>query len=184
VKYCSNCANSLDFRLPEGDHLPRFMCDQCGMIHYQNPRVIVGCLCTWEDKVLLCKRAIEPRSGYWNIPAGFMENGETIENGAMREAYEEAGVNCDLIGLHSVFTIPRVNQVHVHFLTRMTSPDFFTTPESSEVVLFDEEDIPWEELAFASSVFSLKKYFDDRRQGYHQPHLGNFDPVVFSAWLQ
>lgn len=184
MKYCSSCAFPLDFRLPPGDHLPRFVCDNCGTIHYQNPRVIVGCLCTWEDKVLLCRRTIEPRSGFWNIPAGFMENGETLEAGALREAYEEAGIDGRMVGLHSVFTIPIVNQVHIHFLTEMKSPYFHLTPESSEIILFKENEIPWDDIAFASSAFSLHRYFDDLQKGIRQTHLGHFDSAAYALFDQ
>ncbi|MFK8101314.1 MAG: NUDIX hydrolase [Saprospiraceae bacterium] len=170
MNYCSNCGTKVNFQAVPEDHLPRHVCPQCTLIHYQNPKIVTGCLPIWEDKVLLCKRAIEPRHGYWNIPGGYMENGETVEEGAMREVWEEAFAKVEIIGLHTLYSIPHVNQVYLHFLAEMTTPDFEAGVESLEVALFKEEDIPWENIAFTSSTFSLKCFFSDRKAGIRQLH--------------
>jgi len=177
VNFCSNCGSpDLKFSIPEGDSLPRFWCPNCNTIHYQNPRLIVGTLTTFEDKVLLCKRAIEPRYGLWNLPAGFLENGETAEAGALRETWEEAFAKPKLVRLHCVYSLPHVNQVYLHFLARLEKPEFSSGPESLEVKLLTEEEIPWGEIAFTSTSFALKKYFEFRHQAdFHGVHIGMLD---------
>ncbi len=152
----------------------RHVCHNCDTIHYSNPRIIAGCLPIWEDKVLLCKRAIEPRLGYWNVPSGFMENGESVEEGAAREVLEEAEAKVKIIGVHALFSIPRINQVYVHFLGEMIDGKFGVGAESLESQLFSEDKIPWKDIAFHSSIFTLKRFFEDRKKGIREVHIGGF----------
>ena len=175
MNFCSVCAHPVQLKEVPGDTRLRYVCDACNTIHYQNPNIVAGCLPIWEDKVLLAKRAIEPRKGYWNVPSGYMENEETVEEGAIREVMEEACIQVEIIGLHSVFSIPHISQVYMHFLASMPHLNFAPGEESLEVELFSEEEIPWNEIAFSSSVFSLKHYFADRRNGKREVHLGKFD---------
>lgn len=175
MNFCSNCgSDSLEFKIPEGDNYARFVCNNCGTIHYQNPKIIVGCLALHQEQVLLCRRAIEPRYGFWNLPGGFMENGETVEQGAQRETLEETNASVDIIRLHSVYNIPHVNQVYLHFLANMEEPYFTETSESLEVKLFTPSEIPWDEIAFSSTTFSLQKYFEYKETQYPPVHIGEF----------
>lgn len=173
MKFCSQCgSDQLAFKQPKGDNRPRFICDSCDTIHYSNPNIVTGCLPIWEDKVLLCKRAIEPRKGYWNVPAGYMENGETVEAGAQREVWEEAEAKVNILGVLVLYSIPQINQVYIHFLGELQNLNYGVGEESLEVQLFAEEDIPWKDMAFPSSVFALKRYFEDRKSGEHRAHIG------------
>ena len=172
MKFCSNCGSQIKHGSLPGEHIPRYYCDICGVIHYVNPKIIVGCLPIWEDKVMLCKRGIEPQYGLWNIPGGFMENDETVEIGAVREMEEETHGKVNMIGLHTVFNVLPVNQVHLHFLVEMADLNFSLTEESIDIQLFTEEEIPWAEIAFASSRFALEKYFEDRKLGLRRTHMG------------
>ncbi len=177
MNYCSNCASKVVFKTIEDDHLPRFVCESCGIIHYQNPRVIVGCIPVWEDKVLLCRRGIEPQLGFWNLVGGFLENGENVEDGASREAIEEAGLQLKIENLQSVYTVSSANQVHLHFLATILAPKWHLTMESTEIQLFSEAEIPWEEVAFQSNVFALKSYFLDKKTGLRKTHLGAYKSI-------
>jgi ADP-ribose pyrophosphatase YjhB (NUDIX family) len=157
MKFCSNCAAPLARRVPPGDSLPRWVCDACGMIHYQNPLMVVGTLPEYEGRLLLCRRAIEPRYGYWTLPAGFMENGETAAAAAARETLEEAGARIELGEPFSLISVPYVNQVHLFYRARLLDLDFKAGEESLEVALYDEAAIPWKEIAFrtvAASAFT------------------------------
>lgn len=174
MKYCSNCGHQVTLQDVPGDNRKRFVCNNCNTIHYQNPNVVVGCLPVWEDKVLLCRRAIEPRKGFWNVPGGYLENGETVEDGATREVYEEACIQVKIKGLLTIFSIPQINQVYMHFLADLPDLNFSPGEESLEVSLFKEEDIPWNEIAFSSSVFSLKSYFKNRKKGTDEVHVSRF----------
>ncbi len=147
-------------RIPEGDDRPRLVCGECGFILYENPKVIVGAVCTWEGRYLLCRRAIEPRSGYWTMPAGYMELHETAEQGAVREVWEEACARVALDGLLSVYSLPHISQVHMIYRARMTAPDFGAGPESLEVELFAWDEIPWDELAYPTVGWSLRNARD------------------------
>jgi ADP-ribose pyrophosphatase YjhB (NUDIX family) len=173
MNYCSNCGEKIAYGSVEGEHLPRFHCGSCGTIHYQNPKIIVGCLPIWEDKVMLCRRSIEPQFGLWNIPGGFMENDETVEQGAAREMMEETFGRVRILGLHTMFNVLPVNQLHLHFLAELMDLNYAITPESSEIILFEEADIPWSDIAFASSRFALKQYFKDRKHGVRRMHTGS-----------
>jgi ADP-ribose pyrophosphatase YjhB (NUDIX family) len=165
MKFCSQCGKPVAQRVPEGDNLPRYVCDACQTIHYQNPNIVTGCIPVYGDKILLCKRAIEPRYGLWTLPAGFMENAETLEQAAMRESMEEARANVQLEQLYTVFSLPHVNQVYMMFRATLLDENFSAGPESLEVQLFEESEIPWQQLAFKTIYYTLKYFFDDRRSG-------------------
>jgi ADP-ribose pyrophosphatase YjhB (NUDIX family) len=173
MNYCSYCAAPVVLKTPDGDNVARYVCDTCHTIHYQNPKIIVGCLPEWQDKILLCRRAIEPRYGLWTLPAGFMENGETTEQGAIRETYEEAGAAVALTGLYSVFSLPHISQVYLLFRGTLVNLNYTPGPESLEVRLFREAEIPWEKLAFQVVRVTLEAYFRDRHQGNFQLHVGD-----------
>ena len=166
MKYCSQCgADRLEFRIPDGDTLPRFVCAACGTIHYQNPKIVVGCLPEWNGRVLLCRRAIEPRHGLWTLPAGFLENGETLSAGALRETLEEANARVLLDPLYTLISLPQINQVYMMFRARLADLDFGPGVESLEVRLFDEAVIPWESLAFRTIARTLRNWLLDRKRG-------------------
>jgi ADP-ribose pyrophosphatase YjhB (NUDIX family) len=188
VKFCSHCGSSqLDFRVPDGDTLTRYVCTACATIHYQNPKVVVGCLPEWGQQVLLCKRAIEPRLGLWTLPAGFLENGETLVAGALRETTEEAGARVDIGALYTMISLPHISQVYVMFRARLLDLDFAPGPESLEVSLFDEEDIPWDQLAFRTISRTLRNYYLDRKRGEFPVHVSALekgpvrDPSLLAA---
>ncbi len=166
MKFCSTCgSDNLTKRIPEGDTLPRIVCGNCDAIHYQNPRIVVGTLPVWEEKVLLCKRAIEPRYGLWTLPAGFLENGETVEQGALRETLEEANARVALGDLYTMISLLHVHQVYMMYRAQLSDLDFGPGTESLEVRLFTEAEIPWETLAFRTITRTLRCYFLDRKLG-------------------
>lgn len=145
-------------QVPDGDSRERLVCGDCGWIHYDNPKIIVGAVCTWEDKLLLCKRAIEPRVGYWTMPAGFMEEGETAEEGAAREAYEEACADIEVGKLLAVYSVPRISQVHLIYRATLKHPGFQPGPESTDVKLVTWDEVPWNDLAFPSVHWALEHF--------------------------
>ncbi len=165
LKYCSHCGASVSWRIPVQDDRERFVCDECGVIHYQNPRVIVGCLPVYEDRVLLCRRAIEPRHGYWTLPAGFLENGETALSGARRETWEEARARVSDETLYTLFDLPHISQIYMFYRVALVDGKYAIGPESSDVRLFSQEEIPWSDLAFPVVVDTLKHFFSDRVGG-------------------
>jgi ADP-ribose pyrophosphatase YjhB (NUDIX family) len=162
-------------RVPSGDNRHRHVCDACGTIHYENPRMVVGCLPVWQDKVLLCRRAIEPRYGLWTLPAGFMEKGETTAEGAMRETLEEAGARVEIDSLYTLINIPDIDQVYLLFRARLLDLDYAAGEESLEVALFAEADIPWDRIAFRTVQKTLEHYFEDRKTGHFPIHFGDLD---------
>ncbi|AYC31977.1 NUDIX domain-containing protein [Pseudomonas cavernae] len=162
MKFCSLCGSPVSQYIPPGDNRLRYVCSQCQTIHYQNPRIVAGCLPVWEDRVLLCRRAIEPRRGYWTLPAGFMENSETMAQAAMRETLEEAHARVQHLKLYTLFDLPHISQVYVFFRAQLVDLDFAAGDESLEVQLFREDDIPWSELAFPTVGRTLECYFADR----------------------
>ncbi|MBQ0714231.1 MAG: NUDIX hydrolase [Paraperlucidibaca sp.] len=180
MKFCSNCGSQVTQRIPEGDSRPRYICDDCNIVHYQNPNIIAGCLPVWGDKVLLCRRAIEPRYGFWTLPAGFMENGETVAEGAARETWEEAEADVRELTLYTVFNIPYINQVYMLHRAYLVDGKFGIGVESLECQLFDEADIPWDELAFPSVKRTLRYYFEDRQRGEFPLHIDDLRPPVKS----
>ena len=175
MKFCPNCAAPITQRVPPGDSVPRDLCDACGSIHYQNPKLVVGCVPVWEDgrredgrrdgRILLCRRAIEPRYGYWTLPAGFMENGESTGQGAARETLEEAGARVELLAPFSMISVPYVNQVHLFYRARLLDLEFKPGEESLEVALFEEAQVPWKDIAFRTVGLTLKHWFSDRARG-------------------
>jgi len=168
--FCSQCGVSLVRRIPPDDTRMRDVCEGCGAIHYQNPRMVVGTIPVWQDQVLLCKRAIEPRYGYWTLPAGFMELGETSAAGAQRETLEEAGLQTEIGSLFSVIDVPQADQVHVFFLTQVLDPSLAPGQETLEAHWVSEADIPWPEIAFRTVSLTLERFFDDRRRGHYGVH--------------
>jgi ADP-ribose pyrophosphatase YjhB (NUDIX family) len=177
MNYCSNCGAPVALKIPAGDTLPRHVCEACDTIHYQNPRMIVGCIPEWDSRILLCRRAIEPRYGLWTVPAGFMENGETTAQGAARETLEEAQARVEVDTLYAVYNIPHINQVYMLFRARLLDLDFAAGTESLEVRLFEESEVPWQELAFATVRNTLNHYFSDRRDGAWRFHMGTIEPM-------
>ncbi|HCF73920.1 MAG TPA: NUDIX hydrolase [Arenicellales bacterium] len=162
MNFCSHCGKSVSLKIPEDDNRPRHVCDNCGNIHYQNPKIVAGCIPEWQGKILLCRRAIEPRYGLWTIPAGYMENGETLEQAACRETEEEACARVDLDGLYAVYNIPHVSQVYTIFRGQLADGAFAPGAESLETALFEENQIPWGEIAFPVVDRTLKRFFLDR----------------------
>jgi len=181
MNFCSHCGHPVTLRIPEGDNLPRYVCGECHAVHYQNPKMVVGCIPEWEEHILLCRRAIEPRYGLWTLPAGFMENGETTGEGAAREAREEANANLELLSLYSLFDLPHINQVYIMYRARLLDLNFGAGEESLEVELFAEADIPWERLAFRTIHDTLRHFFADRRRGHFEFHTGTIVPPAPSA---
>ena len=175
MNFCSHCGQPVTLRVPEGDHLPRHVCTSCGTVHYQNPKIVAGCVPEHEGRILLCRRAIEPRLGYWTIPAGFMENGETTQDAARRESMEEAQADVEIGSLLAVVHVLHADQVHVMFRARLPRPEFGVSPESLEVRLCEESEIPWSDIAFRSVDFALRRYLEDRRTGLEPHHFTAID---------
>jgi ADP-ribose pyrophosphatase YjhB (NUDIX family) len=175
MKFCSQCGASVRFSIPAGDHLARHVCDACGTIHYQNPRLVVGCVPDYEGRILLCRRAIEPRRGYWTVPAGFMENGETLQQAAARESREEALAEVTIGSLLSVVHVLHAEQVHVFFRAALQTASYAAGAESLEVALVAPPDIPWADIAFPSTDFTLRRYLEDRAAGREPYHFTSFD---------
>ncbi|MEQ8497063.1 MAG: NUDIX hydrolase, partial [Gammaproteobacteria bacterium] len=174
MKFCSRCGSEhMVWRMPEGDTRPRHVCDSCGEIFYQNPNIVAGSIPVWGEQVLLCKRAIEPRFGYWTLPAGFMENGETTAEAAARETLEEACAQVVIGELFAVFNLPQINQVYMMFLAALPALEFGPGSESLECRLCREDEIPWSELAFPTITHTLKFFFEDRRDGRFRLHFGD-----------
>jgi len=174
MKYCSKCGSAkIVHKIPEGDHLPRYICADCNEIHYQNPKIVAGCIPEWDDQILLCRRAIEPRYGLWTLPAGFMENNETTEQAAMRETWEEAQARVKLSQLYALFSIPHISQVYMLFRGQLTDLNFAAGIESLDVRLFSYHEIPWQELAFPVVIRTLEYYFEDHAKGQFELHVGD-----------
>ena len=173
MNFCSQCGSPVTSRIPHGDDRPRHMCDVCGTIFYSNPKIVAGCIPQWDQQLLLCRRAIEPRSGLWTLPAGFMENGETTAEAAARETLEEANARVEMGQLFAYLNIPALSQVYVIFLARLLDLDFSAGAESLEVRLFHEHEIPWQEIAFPSIERALRLYFEDRRGEGFGTHMAD-----------
>lgn len=176
MNYCSNCGEAVVVRIPEGDTLPRYVCDHCDAIHYQNPKIVAGCIPVWKDRILMCKRGIEPQLGKWTLPAGFMENGETVQQAAARETMEEALAGVADLELFGMFNIPHVNQVYVMFRATMPEAKFGPGHESLSCELVTEQQIPWEEVAFPVIDRTLRLFLEDRRNGRFRIHTGDIAP--------
>ena len=178
MNYCSNCGNTVKLSTPAGDDRPRYLCESCGTIHYENPKIVVGCIPEKDRKILLCRRAIEPQSGKWTLPAGYLENGETVAQGAQRETIEEAGANIQILGPYALFNICYVNQIYLMFRARLIDENFKAGSESAEVRLFLEEDIPWDQIAFPVIEKSLRLYFKDRPTASYPFHIGDIQSKI------
>ena len=177
MNYCPHCGASVVFRTPPGDTLPRHVCTRCETIHYQNPKVVVGSIVEWDGRILLCRRAIEPRHGLWTLPAGFMENAESTTQAAARETMEEACARIEVDTLFALVNIPGIDQVHLFYRGKLRDSDHAAGPESLETALFLEEDIPWGELAFRSVEYCLRTYLADRRSGRFAFHETELPPL-------
>ena len=175
MRFCPDCGQPVSVEVPDGDHLPRHVCRACSTVHYQNPKIVVGCIPEHDGRILLCRRAIEPRLGYWTIPAGFMENEETLQQGAARESWEEALARVEIGSLLAIVHVLHAHQVHVMFRARLPEPSFGAGPESLEVALVEAAGIPWAELAFPSVRFALERYLDDRATGREGLHFKAID---------
>jgi ADP-ribose pyrophosphatase YjhB (NUDIX family) len=173
IKHCRACGSPVDYQQPPDDNRDRAMCPACGEIHYENPLNVVGTVPAWGDQVLLCLRNIEPRRGFWTLPAGFMELGESTAEGALRETEEEAGARVELQGLFTVLNVVRVGQVHLYYRARMLDTRLAPGPETIEARLFTEAEIPWENLAFRTVRKTLEHYFADQRAGQFAVHAGD-----------
>lgn len=182
MNYCSQCGKPVTRTIPEGDNRERHVCLHCEHIHYHNPKIIAGCIATLNDKVLLCRRAIEPRHGLWTLPAGFMENGETSLEGALRESLEEANARVKEPQLSCVFDIPHISQVYIFYRGELKDMDFAPGKESLEVELFREEEVHWNELAFPVIEKALDCHFNDRKAGSHKVHAGTIE--IPWKWLR
>lgn len=165
MNFCSQCGGPLVLEVPADDDRPRHVCPACGIIHYQNPKLVVGCIPVWNDRILMCRRDIEPRKGYWTLPAGFLENGETVTDGARRETLEETGAIVSDITPYLMVDIIHIHQIYLMFRSRLLAPDFHPTRESAEVKLMDEDEIPWGDIAFRVIDKTLRYYFQDRLSG-------------------
>ena len=172
MNYCSNCGQQLTYRMPPGDDRSRHCCEACGAIHYQNPIMVVGCIPEIDDKILLCRRAIDPRHGKWTLPAGYLENGETVAQGAARETYEEARAKVEKLTPYALYNICYVNQIYFMFCARLVDHRFKPGSESLEVKLFAEDEIPWEDIAFRVMQETLRQYFKDRPTGQFPFYMG------------
>lgn len=176
MKFCNECgAANVDLRIPAGDNRPRHICNICGNIHYQNPKIVVGCVPEWQGKILLCRRSIEPRYGYWTLPAGFMETGESVIQAAAREALEEANAQVDNLILYAVYNLLHISQVYMMFRGELREGSASAGAETLEVALFAETQIPWKELAFPVIHETLKRYFEERRSRQFTLHMGDFN---------
>lgn len=172
MNYCSECGAEVQVEIPAGDNRHRHVCPRCETIHYSNPKIVAGCLPVWEDKILLCRRAIEPRHGLWTLPAGFMENDETTMEAAQRETLEEAGARVAIRDLYAMISLAHINQVYMMFLADMDDTEYAAGEESLEVELFEEQDIPWGEIAFPVIEETMRLFFADRARGTFGTHVG------------
>ena len=178
MKFCPNCgSDKLETTVPAGDNRPRQVCASCQIIHYSNPKIVAGCLPVWGNKVLLCRRAIEPCYGLWNVPSGYLENGESVEDGAKREVWEEAAARVEVDYLITLYNLEKINQLYLQFVGELIDGEYGVGEESLECRLFAEDEIPWEEMAFTSSVFTLRRYFEARRSGVKTLHRASYPAV-------
>jgi ADP-ribose pyrophosphatase YjhB (NUDIX family) len=173
MNFCSNCGAKLTYRIPDGDDLPRYICDTCHIVHYLNPKMVVGCIPEWKDRLLLCRRAIEPRKGKWTLPAGYLENNETLAEGAKRETLEEARADVEILAPYAIFNLTFINQIYLMFRGNLIDNTYGPGLESTDVALFLEKDIPWNDLAFNVIRETLVRYFEDRSKGSFPFHMGD-----------
>lgn len=164
MKYCSTCGHPVEQRIPSGDNRHRYVCPSCETIHYQNPRIVAGTVPVWEGRILLCRRAIEPRYGYWTLPAGFMENSETTDEAAIRETREEALAEVNIDDLYTIIHVPHIDQVHMFYRATLTTGEYGAGEESLETELFELDAIPWDEISFPTVKRTLEHFVEDMRQ--------------------
>lgn len=176
IRYCLLCGSVVSFTVPPGDNLPRHVCPNCGHIHYENPRLVVGCIAEHDGTILLCRRAIEPRLGFWTLPAGFMENGETTADAARRETMEEAGATVIIDAPFAMISLAHINQVHLFYRGRLASAEYSAGEESLEVAMFKPDQLPWEQLSFRSVGVCLEQYLKDRQRGAYDFHESQLPP--------
>ena len=181
MKFCSACGALVARKIPTGEDRERWVCTVCNTIHYQNPRMVVGCIIEEQGKLLLCKRAIEPRYGYWTVPAGFLELGESTVQGAIRETYEEANARVEIDSLYALYNIPHSSQVYMLFRARLLDANIKAGAETLEVRLLAEAEIPWDDIAFASIRNALTHYYADRKAGEFKFHMGTIEQVKKTA---
>ena len=181
MKYCNQCGSNLAYRIPEDDDRLRFICDTCQTIHYQNPKLVVGCIPTWKDHILLCRRSIEPRYGKWTIPAGFFEQGETVEAGAKRELYEEARASVEFLEPYALYNLPFISQVYLIFRGPLKDKNFRAGYESLETLLFKEQEIPWDDLAFTVVREVLRRYYKDFLKGAFPFYIDDILPDAIKS---
>lgn len=172
IKFCSHCGAEVEQKIPSGETLLRAVCPACQTIHYQNPKIVAGCIPEWKGQILLCRRAIEPRLGFWTFPAGFMELGESTEAAAARETLEEANAKVAIHSLYGIFSLPHVSQVYVVYRAALQDLEFGPGEESLEVQLMSPESIPWDHLAFPVIRETLHRYVEDVRNTHVQVHFG------------
>ena len=173
MNFCSSCgSDQIELKVPDGDNRLRYCCPNCGAIFYENPKIVAGCIATWQNKILLCKRAIEPRYGTWTLPAGFMENHETIQEAAARETFEEATAKVSSLELFAIYNLPHISQVYIMFTAEVEDGKADSGVESLETAFVDEQDIPWDDLAFPIINETLELYFADRKQNLFSLHTG------------
>jgi ADP-ribose pyrophosphatase YjhB (NUDIX family) len=177
ILHCPRCGTAVEQRIPEGDNRVRTVCPACHHIEYVNPKVVVGCIAEWGDRIVLAKRAIRPRYGYWTLPAGFMEMGESADAGAAREAIEEAHAQVECFQLYTTYSVPHIGQVYLLFRARLLNDDVRAGEESLDVRLVTEEEVPWDEIAFPMVSMTLRHYYDDRRKGVFTPRFETLLPV-------
>jgi ADP-ribose pyrophosphatase YjhB (NUDIX family) len=175
MKFCNTCGAVLTLRIPDGDNALRHVCDACNTIHYLNPKLIVGCIPEWDGRVLLCRRAIDPRRGFWTVPAGFMELNETVPAGALRETLEEANARVEIEQLYALYSLPHIGQIYMLFRARLLDLDFSAGQETLDARLFSETEVPWDEIAFATVRNTLKHYFADAQRGEFRFHMGTVE---------
>lgn len=175
MNFCSACGAEVRLTVPQADNRERHVCIKCSTIHYINPKIVSGCIVEWEDQILLCKRAIEPRYGLWTLPAGYMEIGESTAQAARRETLEEANATVEIIDLYMLINLPYVNQVYMLYRSRMVERQFSSTPESLEVNLYHEHEIPWDLLAFPAIRETLRYYYQDKRTGQFRIRTGEIN---------
>ncbi|WP_372965579.1 NUDIX hydrolase [Marinobacter sp.] len=178
MKYCSTCGQPVEQRIPEGDNRYRYVCVSCDTIHYQNPRIIAGTVPVWDGRILLCRRAIEPRYGYWTLPAGFMENAETTIEAAARETREEALAEVSIDGLYSIIDVPHINQVHMFYRATLLDGSFGAGEESLESRLFAADEIPWDEISFPTVKKTLKLFLNEMETGNYGVHITDIRPRI------
>ncbi|WP_166260286.1 NUDIX hydrolase [Marinobacter salicampi] len=173
MKYCSTCGHPVEHRIPAGDNRHRFVCSSCETIHYQNPRIVAGTVPVWDGRILLCKRAIEPRYGYWTLPAGYMENTETTDEAARRETWEEALADVTIEELYSIIHVPHIDQVHMFYRASMKDAIYGAGEESLETELFEPDNIPWSEISFPTVKRTLEHFIEEQRNGRFTLHVSD-----------